>query len=194
MSDIMNAAMTNTSPIPATNTTTPTSAPKTSEGHEQVTAPEEAKKREDELENVVSVSEDGDTVQVSPEGNEKLDVKVVRAETETDDEPVNNEESGVQDFHIVSYAGMSNQQLEQLYQQGKISRHDYETQMEVREERVESQQSENSQETEEMAGYSALSEEADRMGEAIKEAYEETANDTIDAQIRMQAVENYNTQ
>ncbi|WP_176762424.1 hypothetical protein [Eubacterium oxidoreducens] len=190
----MNAAITNTSLNPSTNTTTPTSAPKTSEGHEQVSAPEEIKEKEVELENVVSVSEDGDTVQVSPEGNEKLDVKVIHSETEIEDEPVQKTDTSVEDFQVTSYAGMSNQQLEQLYLQGKISRADYESEIEAREERIESLQNTNSQAIEKMTGYQAVSEEATRVGDAIKEAYEDTASDTIDAQIRMQAVQNYNTQ
>ncbi|MCR5665827.1 MAG: hypothetical protein K6G01_03255 [Eubacterium sp.] len=77
MSDIMNVAGSNISPSPAVNTTTQADEAKIPARNSQETTSEDIKKKTLDPQNVVSISSNGDTVQVSQEGNERSDVRLV---------------------------------------------------------------------------------------------------------------------
>lgn len=225
---------------------------------------------EKELENVVSVSEDGDTVQASPAGVEKLSddtsVRVVgernrventppeddfqtddaaeaaaarqkeaaerraevikegqeaaeeraealkeamEAQAEKDQPAISAEDQRVSansadqregvrvdvgdnapDRQVTSYAGISDQQLEQMYRDGTISKYDYDNEVASREQRAE-QNRENIQEFDQnTAGVLGTANQTMQNFNAIEDAYnrEQTVTEAREATERLDAM------
>lgn len=76
-----------------------------------------------------------------------------------------------------SYAGVTDQQLEQMYRDGVISRQDYESEMEARDAKAEANATNNSELADRMSGLNAIASEGRIVDEAIDRAYSgESAN------------------
>lgn len=243
---------------------------------------EEARRRREELrEDVVAVSEDGDTVQVSEEGSEELiesrdgsvtardenGTSAAAAQTEGDrqeinapeiemaaeeEQAVNEETTGTpppepraeeiraeaeaeaekiaaeaqeQAREITSealeeqaaarevseeqataeaaeesaqarqaqrpstFAGVTNQQLEQMYRDGQISRYAYDSEIEAREVREEELRDENEELTTEAARLQDRQREVTGAGDEIRNATSDNASDTLTAKQRLEAIE-----
>ncbi len=71
----------------------------------------------------------------------------------------------------LSYAGVTDQQLEQMYLDGTISRQDYESEMESREADVALAQANNSAVSNEISGLSGVKTESENLNAAIDKAY-----------------------
>ena len=223
-------------------------------------------RKEPELENVVSVSKDGDTVQVKPEDREGIVTAQNRVSEEaqktpafkTDDdketakeqvekmqeagstalealkdEPTDRskvleeekkeaeekaakeeaakkeaekKESAKEDAKAEAeektaetnqspqdYTGMTDQQIEQLYEKGSIDRADYEKEMAKREDRKEDLTGGNERISEEMTTAAAEMNEAANAAATIENAYGENTEDPEAARVRVQAMEALNT-
>ncbi len=180
----------------------------------------EQKNREETLENVVSVSEDGDTVQVSDEGSRELDEsasgtvisqtdrepETSRFEEDIEIEPITPpeitpieapeiasetaaaEETESADRDITSFAGYTDQQVEQMYLEGEISQNDYNNEIARREEMEASEREEREQLSRDMG---RLDERASRneMADFAIENAVENGNDKIGLNERLQAVD-----
>ena len=180
----------------------------------------EQKNREETLENVVSVSEDGDTVQVSDEGSRELDEsasgtvisqtdrepETSRFEEDIEIEPITPpeitpieapeiasetaaaEETESADRDITSFAGYTDQQVEQMYLEGEISQNDYNNEIARREEMEASEREEREQLSRDMG---RLDERASRneMADFAIENAVESGNDKIGLNERLQAVD-----
>ncbi|MCR5425378.1 MAG: hypothetical protein K6E81_00975 [Lachnospiraceae bacterium] len=217
----------------------------------QEAAAEQAPQRP-ELENVVSVSEDGDTVQVSEEGNEKLEdealgtVTVLNTQLAQDQEEaeeetqiqadlaedkqsaarileqqreaaaerkarmealreseekraVANEESAqqvqqseeaedqaaeAQAAKVTTYAGISESRLQQMVQQGEISRYKYDQEIEARESRVEAMRENDAQFSTQMTESAAREQENENDALELNAVFSEDSSDTLSQQTR----------
>lgn len=164
---------------------------------------QEEKRREDRaresqttqrtLENVVSVSEDGDTVQVDPntenvaamanEGavTERPSAAQALYEKQQEDQKAKDEAANDRSQEISSFAGYTASQIEQLYQQGRISRQDYERQLQIRQERTQSAMDSNSQNSENIARLNDATNRAQMNASAVKSAFGDNSNDNAAA-------------
>ena len=183
-------------------------------------------------ENIVSVSEHGDTVAVSDEGEElnelaqttsisevdrersaaeilKEQAKVRQAESErileeqlSENEGVSERTSGARQTEnaegveenfeaqsVVSYNTYSDQQLEQMYLKGEISRIDYQNEMESREAEDEAEAEESEEFGREMSGINAIGRKMENDINAISTAYNSDNASGITAQQRLAAME-----
>ncbi len=173
-------------------------------------AAETVREPRQDLENLVSVSEDGDTVQVSEEANEayeddafgKVVVKEDQqpntnqmeiASTAVNIEPVYidfsvEEPEPIQDVEVVtpvtSYAGYTDSQLQLMYREGQISQYSYERELAAREERRSGSAEEGSAFSAEMTGRAAELQANDRTMEEIEGLYDSTSADVLAAQTR----------
>ena len=172
-------------------------------------APESAREPRQDLEYLVSVSEDGDTVQVSEEANEAYEDdafgKVVVKEDQPDQnqmeiastavniEPVYIDFSAeepepipdVEDVaQVASYAGYTDSQLELMYRDGEISQYSYEREMEARAERREGTAEEDTAFSEEMTGRVADLQENRRTLEEVEGLYDANSADVLAARTR----------
>ncbi len=212
MSDISNITTTAPSPTPSTHTTTAAQSSKepvvTTKQEVKQDNTEEILEKASELTNVVSVSKDGDTVQVSPEGNETfadensmsvtprmVDTTPVVMEEETvnfEVEAPAEEDAPTPNIEITSYAGITNQQLEQLYLDGIISRYDYETELSDREAILEAASGNDKAHLEKMMGYESSLNKTENTAQAISTAYstEKTSYKPQTAENVLQAMEN----
>lgn len=153
------------------------------------------------LENVVSRSEDGDTVQVKPETKELTMGTVTMRESEPsqaqkflEERRKKEAEDDSRATEITSFAGYTSSQIERLYQQGRISRQDYEREMANRRDRNEATASNNAQTEREMARLNGTLSRAQMDASAIDAAYGSgsnanspaSASERIDAMQRMQ--------
>ena len=177
----------------------------------------EKQRREDNLENVVSVSDDGDTVQVSDEGALELsesetgavisqggnETGTVRDEEDIEVEPIEAPEiepieapelepitndTDTEKREITSFVGYTDQQVEQMYLEGEISQNDYNNEIARREEMEASDREDREQFNYEMGRL----EEADTRTEMADFAIEsavESGNEKIGLNERMKAVD-----
>lgn len=90
---------------------------------------------------------------------------------------------------VTSFAGYTESQLEQMYLQGKISRYDYETEIEEREELREEQLDTSQSFAEKTAENMRKLGHTERINTAVETAYSQDASDTVSAQLRMQAIQ-----
>ncbi|MBQ7565010.1 MAG: hypothetical protein IJT16_13610 [Lachnospiraceae bacterium] len=168
-----------------------------------------------ELEDVVSVSEDGDTVQVKEDSEKKLEddrfghvdiveqelagvynapaetpnIEIKAPEKPEDEEEIPAIETKAQGTQITSYAGYTDSQLEQMYLKGEISKNDYDKEIEAREAREEALKGED-EETSELAGKLAGSENKEEQDEIeLKKVFSEDASDTLTAKQRADAID-----
>lgn len=207
------------------------------------------------LENVVSVSKDGDTVQASDQGMEKLEEdafgrmvvqkddeasggydlgnsgeltksaiaesaeKTVGSDSRTEEaikesiekmsiQPSRTEEAQaagaeqaekeeaeeeynaeVNAEKLASFEGVSDMKLEQMYLQGKISKTDYDKEMESREETREAENADDGRFSVRMTGAAALKESGERDLSQIENVFSGEANDNIAPADRMQIIE-----
>ncbi|MBR6327006.1 MAG: hypothetical protein IKR61_09410 [Lachnospiraceae bacterium] len=230
--------------------------PERPEGNPSAREPQEAAAEQapqrPELENVVSVSEDGDTVQVSEEGNEKLEdealgtVTVLNTQLAQDQEEaeeetqiqadlaedkqsaarileqqreaaaerkaqmealreseekraVANEESAqqvqqseeaedqaaqAQAAKVTTYAGISESRLQQMVQQGEISRYKYDQEIEARESRVEAMRENDAQFSAQMTESAAREQENENDALELNAVFSEDSSDTLSQQAR----------
>ena len=168
------------------------------------------------LEDVVSVSEDGDTVQVKEDSAERLEedrfghVDIVDqelagvynapAETpnieikapekpEVEEELPAIETGSGQGTQITSYAGYTDSQLEQMYLKGEISKNDYDKEIASREAREEALKDED-EETSELAGKIAGTENKEKEDAIeLKKVFSEDASDTFTAAQRADTID-----
>lgn len=222
-----------------------------------------------ELDNVVSVSKDGDTVQASPAGVERLSddssvrvigeqnaVQTIRPEADFRTEENENQETALDRLQedaarraevikagqesaerraealkevaedqstaslsatrervsatpdqasepvrvdvgdnapgrqVTSYAGISNQQLEQMYLQGTISKYDYDSEIASREERTEQAKADSQEFYQEGAAVAGIANQSMQNFNAIDEAYtrEQTIDEARQATERVEAM------
>jgi len=193
-------------------------------------AEELAAKPERELENVVAVSEDGDTVQVSEEGNEKLEdqargsvkrldqqeepqaaqvleeqaraaremreaiqaAREARAQSREESREQAGEEQAREEEtrEITSFAGYTNTQLERLYRDGAISRHDYEQEMEAREDDQAATMEEGRELDRQMGQIASARQQVQADEETVETLASGESSDSIDVQIRAQMLAN----
>lgn len=136
---------------------------------------EERRNNTRELENVVSISEDGDTVQVDP--NTETTAQRAGEGAVTMRESDTRSEENSEPPEITSFAGYSASQIEQLYLQGRISRQEYETQMANRQERSSTNEEQNSANAKELARLNGTLSRAEMDASAINTAFSNRAND-----------------
>lgn len=164
--------------------------------------------RERQLENVVSRSEDGDTVQVDPTTAELATGSVTARDNSSDaaqalqdkqrEDQQRADEIAMKrqerQAEVTSFAGYTTSQIEQLYQQGRISRQDYERQIAIREERTQSTMDSNSASSEQFARLNGTMNRAERDAQAINTAYSDSANQSYmqTAQDRIDAMQRIN--
>ncbi len=174
------------------------------------------KEEKEPLKDVVSVSEDGDTVQVVRESEEKLEDELFGRvdvldqelsgvynaekeitnieikdpdEEEEEDKALKIEEEPVEEKEIQSYAGYTDQQLEQMYLKGEISKQDYDSEMELRESR-EAEAVEEDEENARLAGKMAATENMGKQDEIeLKKVFSEDASDTFKAGDRAEIID-----
>lgn len=91
---------------------------------------------------------------------------------------------------ITSYAGISNQQLEQMYLQGTISKYDYDSEIASREERAEQAQANINEFTEEAASTVGVANQSQQNFNAVENAYtrDQTIDEARDATRRLEAM------
>ncbi|MCR5098088.1 MAG: hypothetical protein K6B14_03980 [Lachnospiraceae bacterium] len=177
----------------------------------------EQQRREDALENVVSVSDDGDTVQVSDEGAQELsestsgavisqrqsEAEALRDEEDIEIEPVEAPEiepieapeitpvttdTDDEKREITSFVGYTDQQVEQMYLKGEISQNDYNNEIARREELEASDRADKEQFNRDMGRLEEADSRTERADFAIENAIE-NGNERIGLDQRMQAVD-----
>ncbi len=177
----------------------------------------ERQRTEDNLENVVSVSDDGDTVQVSDEGAQELtestsgavvsqrqtEAEALRDEEDIEIEPIEApeiepveapeltpiaEETETAKREITSFAGYSDKQIEQMYLKGEISQNDYNMELARREELESAERADREQFNYEMGRLEEADTRTEMADFAIKSGIE-NGNEKIGLNERMKAVE-----
>ena len=120
--------------------------------------------------------------------------KVKKAIAEKDEKAEEKEEEkAAEEFkqQITSFDGYTDQQLEQLYIKGEISKADYDKEMDSREEQKTSDAQERNNFSKDMTEKIVLTEENTRGGAAIETAYSDRANnETMKPDERIKAMEN----
>ena len=176
-------------------------------------------RREAALQNVVSRSEDGDTVQVSDDGEQELiestegavvsrDTAAAEAQRTAEEDieiepveapeiepmeapeitPVTADTDNTTDRNITSFAGYTDQQVQQMYLEGEISQNDYNAEIERREESRESSRADSEQMNTTMGRLEEADSRVQRADFAIETATER-GNDRIGLNERLQAVD-----
>ncbi len=102
-----------------------------------------------------------------------------------------DEEADEKDYEqkIVSFAGYTNEQIEQMYLDGKISQYDYNKEIESREKRVENIQVSNEELSNNMNALDAAGRDVDNTGNAIAAATSDQASQTLTAQQKLDAID-----
>ena len=196
----------------------------------------EREKAAPEEREIVSVSEDGDTVAVQKSNADELDEErqgtVIETGREDENKAANaatdereteaieapeieedkapeiqpmtlpdaaketakaqaDEEADEKDYEqkIVSFAGYTNDQIEQMYLDGKISQYDYNKEIESREKRVENIQVSNEELSNNMNALDAAGRDVDNTGNAIAAATSDQASQTLTAQQKLDAID-----
>lgn len=173
---------------------------------------DKTKVSEKELEDVIAVSRDGDTVQASEISKERLEEDafgkmVVNEEKEEDNRLEEERKEEVKEEAVkeenreeaqekydtaqnnMTYAGYTDAQLEQMYLKGDISKNDYDKEMEAREERLETEQEEDSANSERMVRLGAMAEDSERDAMELENAFSPDSSDTISGADRMAVIE-----
>ena len=178
----------------------------------------EKQRTEENLDNVVSVSEDGDTVQVSEDGATELeesasgavvsrtdseDKAVIREEEDIEIEPVEapeiepieapeiepvNNATDTDKRQINSFVGYTDQQVEQMYLEGEISQNDYNTEIARREEVEEARKAEGDKFSSDMTRLGEIDSRSERADIAIDMAVK-SGNENIGIKERLDAVD-----
>ena len=167
---------------------------------------------------VVATSEDGDTVRVKNDEDRESDriheilqdeiarLKATEEDFETPEYTVHTapvedsredvtEESETEEYEadITSYIGYSDSELKQMYLEGDISQIDYNREMEARKAREEAEASENDKFNKDIAhNISKLSEVA-QTEKTVKQIENGDTSSTIPDEIRIQALQNFDT-
>lgn len=89
-----------------------------------------------------------------------------------------------------SFAGISNQQLEQMYRNGEISRYDYESEIAARKEALEESRESSEDNSKRFVAFESAQGRVERLGDAIDKAFSSKGEDAAAAKIRMDAIEN----
>lgn len=182
------------------------------------TAEAQKQRREETLENVVSVSDDGDTVQVSDEGAQELtdsetgavisqrqpEDNVLRDEEDIEIEPieapeiepieapeitpVTTDDKEDQKREITSFVGYTDQQVEQMYLEGEISQNDYNNEIARREE-LEASGREDREQFNNTMGRLEEADSRTEMADFAIETAVEKGNEKIGLNERMKAVD-----
>lgn len=165
----------------ATATEKPSEAEKAAEAAKQeaITSPEEQLDKTKE-----AIQAAIEAMQEKPSATEKA----MEQAAEEEEEKVSAADQAPQ-----SFVGMSNQQLEQLYLKGVISRYDYEHEVEDRENRQEELTKEAGQISREMTGAEAQIREDNAALQSIETAYAENQENPRAAEERLEAMEALNT-
>ena len=153
------------------------------------------KKNDERYDYLVDKSEDGDTLQISPKGNEDLNdgfVIKVKITQNTDSEPENTDNidrsSALTNYEksLTNYNGISDAQLKQMYLKGIISQDDYQKEMNFRKARIEAERAASVSTSKEIKTIVANSADINETANAIKNAYGGSAKD---AEISTQFIE-----
>ena len=175
-------------------------------------ASEAGKKAEEkQLENVISTSQDGDTVQAGKEALDKLKEdeeygRVVdkgsllaakdpsaerRAELreEAEKKAEEKEEEKEEEKNVTSFNGYTDAQLKQMYLKGDISRQDYDKEIEDRESKKEARGEEEEKFMKEGAQNVGKQKENERDADTIKNIGSEDSSDAPDAMMRAQIMQ-----
>ena len=170
----------------------------TEHGSEQTDNKSITKKKDSskDLDDVVAVSEYGDTVQVTKKGQERLeeqeelrkkeiqersDRKERLAELEEDAQTSSEEDTQ----KVTSLAGYTSSQLKQLYLKGAISQYAYETQMEKKEEQLESDRQTGEKSSVDNAKSIRNSDVLSRKNTAIESAYSSDSSEVLSSETRV---------
>ena len=172
---------------------------------------------------VVATSEDGDTVRVKNDEDKESDriheilqdeIERLKAseedfetpeytvhtapvedsrEDETEESETEESETEEYEADITSYIGYSDSELKQMYLEGDISQIDYNREMEARKAREEAEASENDKFNKDIAhNISKLSEVA-QTEKTVKQIENGDTSSTIPDEIRIQALQNFDT-
>ena len=158
--------------IPAVNKTTPQDTAKAS------------------LKDVVAESEYGDTVQVSSKGQERYEREIAAAKESSKEEPLEEEEKESSDDSdskpvITSLAGYTEAQLKQLYLQGDISKYDYESRVEQKEELLSNEMETNEKNSEDTTKGIQKMDSIERSMDAIDNAFSPDSSDRLSSEQRV---------
>lgn len=93
---------------------------------------------------------------------------------------------------VKSFIGYSDAQLKQMYQQGEISKQDYDREIDSREEKREEEQEESGRLSRQVTQEAALAEENEREGRGIKIAFSEDSSNTIRPEDRVDMIQKAN--
>ena len=117
---------------------------------------------------------------------ERIEAEIKRQERAEERENFNleKEEQETNEAQITSFKGYTDQQLEQLYIKGEISRNDYEQEMDSRQERAEAVQEGNREFNREMAEDISEQESVQRQGQELETVYSPDSSDTLSARTR----------
>lgn len=188
------------------------------EDNKSLEASKEAREklREELLENVISVSEDGDTVQVSDDGSDKLSntqnnifdndifeeeepVRIsapdsysvdvtskVPLDTDIDLSDENTDKASDQTSKITSFKGYTDTQLEQMYLKGEISKYNYDQEIDARKAQREELQNDNNDTSKEMMSTVTGMERVSQDSKQLQEAFSDDSAATPDAAKRVE--------
>ena len=175
----------------------------------------------DEYGPIVSVSKDGDTLRVKTDSNQDsiydLSDPLVEANHEMVDFHVNSpvtqeikqdtssisesiaeastEPGGIEKYlsEITSYVGFTDSELKQLYLKGLISQIDYTVEMDSRNARKEAAAEENAVFSDSISDRISKISDIDRDAKTVNSIESGNTSDTLSDQIRMQALQNFDT-
>ena len=147
----------------------------------------------EQLENVVSKSKDGDTVQVSDKSSEKLEedafgrVDILKKEDEAKkaEEEKEKEAEEKEQQRITSFAGLTEDQLEMMYRKGEISKQEYDKQIELKESLKETEEKVEGDTEKMVKGVLASENKMNRDSEEMKAAFSDDSSDTTKAAERI---------
>ncbi|MBO6108057.1 MAG: hypothetical protein J6P16_01485 [Eubacterium sp.] len=112
-----------------------------------------------------------------------------RAEDEQNRVREDSEEEEEREQNTANFAGYTNAQLQQMYQQGEISQNDYRTEIKNREEKIAEKQQSMQDTDEELARGIGRADRMERRMNAIDTAFDEDSNTNINARTRNEAIE-----
>lgn len=165
---------------------------------------------EDQIErDIVAVSKDGDTVAVSKERNAdatesntetpgRMEEEREYLEEEQQKPPVELEtieapelkpmEAPKIEVEMTTYSGVSDERMEQMLVEGKISQHEYDAEMKAREAKRDAEIQELAQEQRQAAAYRSARERVEQEDIMLENAFGDEGNDRISPEIRSDAV------
>lgn len=163
---------------------------------------EQKGRNQKKTDHVVATSEFGDTIQVSEEGQAKLESKVKSTEIQQPEDTkkiaaeITGSIKGAEDVEMAenqdksveapsSYAGVSDAQMKELYLKGAISRYDYDKVIEQRKEIRESESDQREVLDQQLSQALKKTESIDRKTDAYKAAFDKEAVAVPDAGTRL---------